>query len=53
MDVDLDMNAFANARAHFEQRRVHAVKQAKTVAANEKALKAAEKKAEKQLSQVR
>ena len=53
MEVDLDLNAFANARALFEQRRVHATKQAKTVAANERALKAAEKKAEKQLSQVR
>ena len=53
MEVDLDLNAYANARVHFEQRRAHATKQAKTVAANEKALKAAEKKAEKQLAQVR
>ena len=50
--MDLDLNAYANARAHFEQRRAHAVKQAKTVAANERALKAAERKAEQQLSQV-
>lgn len=53
VEVDLDLNAYANARRHFEQRRAHATKQAKTVAANEKALKAAEKKAEKQLSQAR
>lgn len=51
--MDLDLNAYANARAHFGQRRAHALKQAKTVAANERALKAAEKKAEKQLSQAR
>lgn len=52
VEVDLDLNAYANARAHFEQRKVHATKQAKTVAANERAFKAAEQKAEKQLSQV-
>ncbi|KAK9797102.1 hypothetical protein WJX73_010610 [Symbiochloris irregularis] len=53
VEVDLDMNAFANARRHFEQRRVHATKQAKTLAANSKALQAAEKKAEQQLAQAK
>ena len=53
MELDLDFNAYANARAHYEKRKQHIVKQQKTVDANEKALKAAEKKAQQQLSQVR
>ena len=53
MELDLDFNAYANARAHYEKRKQHMVKQQKTVDANEKALKAAEKKAQQQLSQVR
>lgn len=53
MELDLDFNAYANARAHYEKRKQHMVKQQKTVNANEKALKAAEKKAQHQLSQVR
>ena len=52
MDVDLDLNAYANARVHFDSRKAHASKQAKTEAAAEKALAAAEKKAAVQLSQV-
>ena len=53
VELDLDFNAYANARAHYEKRKQHMVKQQKTVDANEKALKAAEKKAQHQLSQVR
>lgn len=53
VELDLDFNAYANARAHYEKRKQHLVKQQKTVDANEKALKAAEKKAQHQLSQVR
>ncbi|KAL3145238.1 hypothetical protein ABBQ32_000984 [Trebouxia sp. C0010 RCD-2024] len=53
VELDLDFNAYANARAHYEKRKQHMVKQQKTVDANEKALKAAEKKASQQLSQVR
>lgn len=53
VELDLDFNAYANARAHYEKRKQHMVKQQKTVDANEKALKAAEKKAQQQLSQVR
>ncbi|KAL0022374.1 hypothetical protein WJX77_005710 [Trebouxia sp. C0004] len=53
VELDLDFNAYANARIHYEKRKQHMVKQQKTVDANEKALKAAEKKAQQQLSQVR
>ena len=53
VELDLDLNAYANACAHYENRKQHIVKQQKTVDANEKALKAAEKKAQQQLSQVR
>lgn len=53
VELDLDFNAYANARIHYEKRKQHIVKQQKTVDANEKALKAAEKKAQQQLSQVR
>ena len=53
VELDLDFNAYSNARAHYEKRKQHMVKQQKTVDANEKALKAAEKKAQQQLSQVR
>jgi len=61
VELDLDFNAYANARIHYEKRKQHIVKHQKTVDANEKALKAAEKKAlkaaekkaQQQLSQVR
>ena len=53
VELDLGFNAYANARAHYDKRKQHMVKQQKTVDANEKALKAAEKKAQQQLSQVR
>lgn len=50
--MDLELNAYANARAHFESRKKHMHKQQKTVDANVKALKAAEKRTQQQLSKV-
>lgn len=44
VELDLGLSAAANARAHFAARRQHASKQAKTEAANARALKAAESK---------
>ncbi|EFJ40301.1 hypothetical protein VOLCADRAFT_69736 [Volvox carteri f. nagariensis] len=51
--VDLSLSAAANASTYFEARRRHLAKHAKTLAANEAALAAAEKKVEAQLKQVR
>ncbi|KAG2487711.1 hypothetical protein HYH03_013710 [Edaphochlamys debaryana] len=51
--VDLSLTAHANASAYFDTRRKHLSKHAKTVAANEQAFAAAEKKAEAALKQVR
>ena len=51
--VDLSFSAHSNARLHYDARKKHVAKQAKTLAANEAALKAAEKKAAQQLLQVR
>ncbi|GAB4824054.1 hypothetical protein N2152v2_011100 [Parachlorella kessleri] len=53
VEVDLGLSAHANARAYYDSRRKHQTKQAKTLGANEKALKAAEKKAQQQLKQAR
>eukprot|EP00897_Mesotaenium_endlicherianum_P003139 jgi/Mesen1/2853/ME000174S02111 len=53
VEVDLALSAYANARAWFDQKKRHAVKQEKTVAAHEKALKAAEKKTQQQLAQAK
>eukprot|EP00891_Asterochloris_glomerata_P005087 jgi/Astpho2/5087/fgenesh1_pg.00072_%23_10_t len=53
VEVDLDQNAYANARLHYGKRKQHLIKQQKTLDANEKAFQAAEKKAQAQLSQVR
>ncbi|GIL69667.1 hypothetical protein Vretifemale_580 [Volvox reticuliferus] len=53
VSVDLSLSAHANASAYFDVRRRHLVKHAKTMAANQAALAAAEKKAEAQLKQVR
>ena len=52
VEVDLDLNAHANARTLHADRKARSVKQAKTLAANTRALKVAEKKAQAQLSQV-
>ncbi|KAK9805687.1 hypothetical protein WJX72_012021 [[Myrmecia] bisecta] len=53
VEVDLEFNAYANARMHYENRKQRVVKQQKTIDANQKALKAAEKRALLQLSQVK
>lgn len=50
--MDLSFSAHSNARLHYDARKKHVAKQAKTLAANEAALKAAEKKAAQQLLQV-
>ncbi len=52
MQVDLGLSAHANAAAHFDIKKRHLSKQGKTLAANQQALKAAERKAQQQLSQV-
>ena len=53
VEVDIGLSAHANARRWFEQKKKHAVKQDKTVAAHQKAFKAAEKKTLQQLAQVK
>lgn len=53
MQVDLGLTAHANARVHYDSRKKHVAKAVKTVAANEAAFKAAEKKATQQLQKVR
>ena len=52
VEVDLDMNAHANARAWHGDRKARTVKQHKTIAANKKALAVADKKVQIQLSKV-
>ena len=52
VEVDLDMNAHANARAWHGDRKARTVKQQKTIEANKKALAVADKKVQVQLSKV-
>ena len=52
VEVDLALNAHANARWHHELRKKHLGKLQKTVDANAKAFKAAEKRTNTQLVQV-
>ena len=52
VEVDLDMNAYANARAWHGDRKARTVKQQKTIEANKKALAVADKKVQIQLSKV-
>ena len=49
--MDLALNAYANARWHHELKKKHALKQSKTLEANVKAFKAAEKRTAVQLTQ--
>ncbi|CAM6100258.1 unnamed protein product [Calypogeia fissa] len=51
--VDLALSAHANARYWFETKKRHATKQEKTLAAHEKAFKAAEKKTQQTLAQAK
>lgn len=53
VEVDLSLSAYANARRWFDAKKRHAVKEEKTVAAHASALKAAEKKTLRQLSQAK
>ena len=49
VELDLDLNAYANACAHQEKPQQHVVKQQTTVNAREKALQAADEKAQQEL----
>ena len=53
IEVDLELSAYANARAHYDTRKKHADKARRTLEANERALAAAEKKAQDNLAKVR
>lgn len=53
VQVDLGLTAYSNAAAHHAARKKQLSKQEKTLAAHAEALKAAEKKAEKQLANLR
>ena len=53
VQVDLGLTAYSNAAAHHASRKKQLSKQEKTLAAHAEALKAAEKKAEKQLANLR
>ena len=52
MEVQLSLSAHANARRWFDLKKKQTAKQEKTVAAHEKAFKAAERKTLQQLAQV-
>lgn len=52
VEVDITMDAFKNAAAHYDSRRKHLTKHEKTVAAAEKVVKAAEKRTQQQLAKV-
>ena len=45
VELDLGLSAYANARAHFDRKKKHAAKHDKTLAQNERAVAAAEKRA--------
>ncbi|KAJ9648702.1 hypothetical protein H2199_000615 [Coniosporium tulheliwenetii] len=49
VDIDLGLSAYANARQYYDQKRVAAVKEEKTMAASSKALKSTERKIEADL----
>ncbi len=53
VEVDLDLSAHANARAHYDARKKHADKTRRTLEVSERALIAAEKKAQEALAKVR
>lgn len=52
VDIDLDLTAFANARKYYDQKRHAAKKQQKTIDAQVKAFKSAEKKTKQTLKEV-
>jgi len=53
VEVNLDLTAHANARAHYDARKKHADKTRRTLEVSERALIAAEKKAQEALAKVR
>jgi predicted ribosome quality control (RQC) complex YloA/Tae2 family protein len=53
IDVNLDLSAHANACAHYDARKKHADKTRRTLEVSERALIAAEKKAQEALAKVR
>ncbi|KAI9139262.1 fibronectin-binding protein A N-terminus-domain-containing protein [Paraphysoderma sedebokerense] len=53
VDIDIGISAHANARRYYEIKKASAVKEAKTLAASEKALKSAEQKIKQDLKQTR
>ncbi|KAK9857575.1 hypothetical protein WJX84_011908 [Apatococcus fuscideae] len=53
VEVEIDLNAAANARNLYANRKANLVKQQKTLDANEKALKAAERRATQQMSKAK
>ncbi|XP_002735180.1 ribosome quality control complex subunit NEMF-like [Saccoglossus kowalevskii] len=52
IDIDLDLSAYANARKYYEAKKHSAVKEQKTLAASQKALKSAEIKTKQTLKDV-
>ncbi|XP_046401897.1 nuclear export mediator factor NEMF homolog [Ischnura elegans] len=52
IDIDLDLSAYANARAYYDQKRSAAKKQQKTLDSEKKALKSAERKTKQALKEV-
>jgi predicted ribosome quality control (RQC) complex YloA/Tae2 family protein len=52
VDIQLNQTAYANAQLYYQQQKKQSAKQAKTVHASQKALKAAEKKTAQQLHAV-
>ncbi|KAL1916732.1 uncharacterized protein VTP21DRAFT_5436 [Calcarisporiella thermophila] len=53
VDIDIGLSAFANARRFYEQKKQSAVKQEKTLAASEKALKSAQRKVLQDIKETR
>ncbi|XP_039283383.1 nuclear export mediator factor NEMF homolog isoform X3 [Nilaparvata lugens] len=52
IDIDLDLGAFANAKRFYDQKKMAAKKQQKTIESQGKALKSAEKKTKQTLKEV-
>ncbi|KFD47182.1 hypothetical protein M514_11951 [Trichuris suis] len=53
VEIDISLNAFRNARSLFDQKKLSALKEAKTLEASEKALRSAQQKTQQELKNVR
>jgi predicted ribosome quality control (RQC) complex YloA/Tae2 family protein len=53
VDVDIGLSGYANARRYYETKKTSAVKEAKTLHANVKALQSAERKIRHELQSVK